>query len=79
MYEVFCLPDQLLVLEVSPDVAIDRKPDHLPEVVSVKSRAVRELATLAEGRRGTAVTRLDADRPLTEVVLDVQTRVWDAI
>lgn len=80
MYRTFRLPDQLVVLEVSPDVAIGRKPDHRAEVVSVKSRAVRELATLAEERRGTAtVTRVDADRPLDDVLLDVQTRLWDAL
>ena len=80
MYRTFRLPDQLVVLEVSPDVAIGRKPDHRAEVVSVKSRAVRELATLAEERRGTAtVTRVDADRPLEDVLLDVQTRLWDAL
>ena len=38
---------------------------------------MRELATLAEARGGTpAVSRVDADRPLEDVLLDVRTRVW---
>jgi thymidylate kinase len=80
IYRVFGLPDRLVVLEVTPAVAIGRKPDHRPEVVAVKTRAVRELATVAQERRGAlAVSLIDADRPLEEVLLDVRTRVWDAI
>ena len=80
MYRTFRLPDRLVVLEVSPDVAIGRKPDHRPEVVTVKSRAARELATIAEERRGTAVVaRVDADRPLRDVLHEVKARVWDAL
>lgn len=80
MYQGFALPDLLVVLEVSPDVAIDRKPDHRAEIVRVKSRAVRELAVLAQEHGGaTAVSRIDADRPLQEVLLDVQRTVWDAL
>ena len=80
MYREFRLPDRLIVLEVTPDVAIGRKPDHRPEIVTVKTRAVRELAALAQERRGAqTVSRIDADRPLEEVLLDAQARVWDAI
>jgi thymidylate kinase len=78
-YRTFTLPDLLLVLEVSPEVAIGRKPDHRPEVVTAKSRAAAELATLAERRASHAVARVDADRPLDEVLLEVRRRVWDAL
>ncbi len=78
-YRRFRLPDQLVVLDVSPDVAIGRKPDHKPDVVSRKSRAVRELVAIAEARGSAPVISIDADRPLEKVLLDVQMSVWDAL
>jgi hypothetical protein len=80
MYGGYRLPTHLVVLEVSPDVAITRKPDHRPEVISIKVRAMGELATLAENRGGSlGVVRIDANQPLSEVRRGVRSSVWDAL
>jgi energy-coupling factor transporter ATP-binding protein EcfA2 len=80
MYRTFRLPDQIVVLQVSPQVSVVRKPDHHLDVLAAKSRAAEELATLAEGRgRPVGVIRIDADRPLDEVLLALKARLWDVL
>jgi thymidylate kinase len=78
LYRTFGLPDCLFVLEVDPEIASRRKPDHDPQLIAAKARAAAELAELAE-LRGCAVIRLDANRPLESVLLDVKARLWDAL
>lgn len=79
-YRSFRLPDVLVVLEVDADVAARRKPDHQPAVLAAKSTAATALAALAEAR-GVPVrlVRVDANRPLEDVLRDVKTGLWDAI
>ncbi len=80
MYRRFRLPDHLVLLEVSPEVSIGRKPDHKPEVIAAKSRATLELATLAETAGEIPhVIRVDADRPLDQVLLDIKRELWDVL
>jgi hypothetical protein len=80
LHRRFELPDHLVVLEVSPDRSFDRKPDHRPEVLETKSRAVTELAAIVQGaEQGPHVIRVDADRPLRNVVLDIETGLWDVL
>ncbi len=79
IYGRFELPDELVVLRVSPDVSIARKPDHDHMTVTRKGRAVLQLARAAEAVMGSTVTVIDADRPFDEVLRRVQGRVWDAI
>jgi hypothetical protein len=78
-YAGFGLPEHLIVLRVSPEVSIDRKPDHRPEVLTTKSRAAAELAELARRSGRTNVIEVDADRPLSEVLLEVERSVWDVL
>jgi thymidylate kinase len=78
MYRRFGMPDHLVVLQVSPEVSIRRKPDHRPEVLAAKSRAAVELAELAE-RAGVDTIRVDADRPLDEVLLELERRLWGVL
>jgi thymidylate kinase len=80
MYRGIAVPDHLIVLGVSPEVSADRKPDHAFDVVEAKSRAAAELATLAErGKEPVSVIRVDANRPLEGVLLEVKTAVWDVL
>lgn len=80
MYRRFRLPDYLIVLDVSPETAADRKTDHTPNVLLAKSRAVSELAILAEASIGPAgVIRIDADRSLETVLRDIKARLWDVL
>jgi thymidylate kinase len=78
MYRRFRLPDHLFVLQAKPEVSAERKPDHALDVIVAKSRAVLELGTLAAAC-GAAVARIDADRPLDEVMLDTRSRLWDVL
>ena len=80
MYRGFGLPDQLIVLDVRPEVAVRRKPDHVPDLLAAKARAAVELAAFAETSSGPArVSRIDANRPLDAVLLDVKATVWDVL
>lgn len=78
LYRSFGLPDLLVVLHVSPEVSAGRKPDHRPEILAAKSGAADELAVLAE-RTETPVIRVDADRPLDAVLLEIEGKLWDAL
>lgn len=78
MYRRFGMPDHLVVLQVSPEVSSRRKPDHRPDVLEAKSRAAVELAELAE-RAGVDTIRVDADRPLDAVLLELKRRLWDVL
>jgi thymidylate kinase len=48
LYRKIHPPDILCVLDVSPDVSLQRKPDHQRAVIEAKSRVVSELALLAQ-------------------------------
>ena len=76
LYRRFVLPDHVVLLDVDPLVANGRKPDHRFDVICTKSRAAAELAGLAEAA-GAPVTRIDANRPLHRVLLDLKARLWD--
>jgi hypothetical protein len=80
LYRAFGLPDHLVVLHVSADVAAARKPDHRPDVLAAKALAADELAGLAARSDATIPPiRVDADRPLDAVLLDLKRRLWDVI
>ena len=73
-------PDFLFVLNVSPEVSMQRKPDHQRPVVEAKSRAVGDLASKAErGARKSGVIHLNADLPFEEVWSQLKTRVWEVL
>jgi hypothetical protein len=80
MYRRFGLPDQLIVLDVRPEVAGSRKPDHVPDLLAAKARAALDLAAFAEASSGPArVTRIDANRPLVAVLLEAKATVWNVV
>jgi hypothetical protein len=79
MYRRFRLPDELIALQVSLPVSVGRKPDHDPAILARKGRALTELAAIADLAPETIVTSIDADRPLNDVLLAIQSRVWDVL
>jgi thymidylate kinase len=80
IYRSFGLPDVLFVLDVSPEVSADRKPDHSLELIREKSRAAVELAELAEMRNAfVGVVKVDANRPLADVLREIQRKLWDVL
>ena len=80
MYRGFGVPEHLIVLDVRPEVALDRKPDHAFDVLVAKSRAAVELATLAErSNQPVSVIRVDANDSLEDVLLEIKRRLWDVL
>lgn len=68
-------PDLVIRLNVSPPVAVARKPEMALEEVTRRVQAVRSLTFGA----GAKVVDLDADQPLEEVLREVKWIVWSAM
>ncbi|MEP7227127.1 MAG: hypothetical protein ABI785_07185 [Gemmatimonadales bacterium] len=68
-------PDLVIRLNVSPAVAVARKPEMTVEEVARRVQAVRSMTFGA----GAKVVDVDADRPLEEVLREVKWIVWSAI
>jgi thymidylate kinase len=65
------MPDLVIKLVVSPEVAHARKPDHSLATIARKCALTRQLAF-----DGAAVVAIDADQPLDKVMLDAKRAVW---
>lgn len=73
-------PEHLFVLDVSPDVALQRKPDHRREQVQAKSRALRTLKGVVGPHAGAfELVYLSADQPLEEVLAGLKAHIWRVI
>lgn len=68
-------PDLVIRLNVTPAVAVERKPEMSLAEVERRTRAVQSIALPPQ----TQVVDVDADRPLGEVVREVKNLVWNAI
>ena len=75
LYQAIAPPDCIIALQVSPEVALARKPDHVPERVTAKSTALRKL----HGHHALRLTHVDADAPLEQVLLQVKRVVWSLL
>jgi thymidylate kinase len=74
------LPDHVVVLQVEPDVALARKPDHHRAAIEAKSAAAREAAALIGARLGAdRVSTVDAAMLLDEVLRTTKARLWDVL
>lgn len=80
MYRGFGVPDYLIVLDVRPEIAVARKPDHAFDILDRKAHAAREVAALAErsGER-VHVIRVNASMPLEEMILELKRKVWNVL
>jgi hypothetical protein len=79
MYRRFGLPDQLVVLQVAPEIAVARKPDHEREAIARKGRAAVELADVATATTNVRVVRVDANDSRDEVLATIAAQVWHAL
>lgn len=80
LYQRFTPPDAFLLLEVDPDVAIARKPDHDPVVVGEKVEGLVELERLMQSLRHRAMLmRIDSNRPWPEPLEQAQKSVWQVL
>jgi thymidylate kinase len=80
IYRRMRMPEHLVFLLASPGVSALRKPDHRLETLTAKAEAAEELANLAESSpEAVDVIRIDADRPLEVVLVEIKSRLWDAL
>jgi Mrp family chromosome partitioning ATPase/capsular polysaccharide biosynthesis protein/thymidylate kinase len=66
-------PDLVLKLEVTPETAARREPDMDPAVIRQRIEAVHRLVF-----SGARVVRVDAERPLGDVLRSVKSAIWNA-
>jgi GTPase SAR1 family protein len=67
-------PDHIFLLQVSPSVSAERKPDHEPEILAIKNQALQEME-----RGGLSITEINADQSLHQVLLEIKTALWDLL
>jgi thymidylate kinase len=73
-------PDYAFVLKVSPDISLQRKPDHKREAVETKSQTIGELIALAgSGGAKTNLVLIDADQPMDNVIRQLKEKAWDVL
>lgn len=78
LYRQMERPTLLLVLEVSPAVSLQRKPDHAWEAIVEKHAVLGRLTAVMEAN-GAAPIRIDADRPLDVVLNRLQREIWQRL
>jgi thymidylate kinase len=80
LYDRIRPPDYLAILNVSPEVSLQRKPDHKQDVVEAKSLLIRQMTALAESEsRGLQRIHLNADLPFEEVFQQLKRNVWEIL
>ncbi|MDI9547488.1 MAG: hypothetical protein QM346_07780 [Chloroflexota bacterium] len=73
-------PDILFVLDVNPEVALQRKPDHERSAVEAKSRAIGELAAMSSDALSEfRLVHVDAGQPLDAVLRRLKAQIWKAL
>jgi thymidylate kinase len=80
IYRQIAPPDHYIVLDVSPEVSLQRKPDHDGEAICAKSHLLRRIIETA-GHQSTSfnLIRIDADLPFAEVVNQLKRNVWQLL
>jgi len=80
LYDSFQPPGCFCVLDVSPRVSLERKPDHSLETVQRKSAAIAALITPAgnDGQNARLI-HIDADLPLDEVTRQLKANIWQLL
>lgn len=80
LYRQMRRPDYVFVLKVSPDISLQRKPDHKREAVETKSQTIGELIALAgSGDAGINLVSIDADQPIDNVIQQLKEKVWEVL
>jgi thymidylate kinase len=74
IYERIGLPDCLILLHVSPNIALQRKPDHTPEKIEPKIQAVERM-----DRQGLQIIDIDADQPFERTSLQTKSALWNIL
>lgn len=74
IYRKIRLPDYLFVLNVSPEVSAQRKPDHKQEKLETKIESLDNME-----QDGLCVIHINADQPLEQTLLQIKTALWDLL
>ena len=73
-------PRHYLLLNVSPEVSLQRKPDHDPTAVTAKAQFLTQFAAEMEGGDGQVnLLTINADLPFAEVERQLKTAVWQVL
>ena len=64
-------PDYIFILHVSPQVSLQRKPDHDPKMILAKSQALKQME-----KGSLHVIDVDADIPIEGVLLNIKSELW---
>ena len=76
LYERFAPADHTILLNVTPQVSQQRKPDHTLETIWMKDGSVQELQSELSDKGASNWTRQNADLPLEEVLLQLKRKIW---
>jgi hypothetical protein len=73
-------PRHYLLLNVSPEVSLQRKPDHDLTAVTAKARFLTQFAAEIEGDdKKVDLLTINADLPFAEVERQLKTAVWQVL
>lgn len=78
LYRRMHLPDLLIVLEVSPEVSFQRKPDHQLETIVEKNKVLERLTTEMEAE-GWHIVRIDANQQFETVLSHLKREIWQRL
>lgn len=80
LYRRFDTLDLILILDVNPQVSVERKPDHSIETIQAKYSALLRLKTeLKEESDRWKWLSVDSNNPIEQVLLDLKTAVWSEL
>jgi thymidylate kinase len=80
LYRKFDYLDFITVLDVNPEVSIERKPDHSMETIVAKNVALSQLKTdLSKAPEQWNWISIDSDLPIDQVLLNIKAAVWSQL
>ncbi len=80
IYRQISPPRHYLLLNVSPAVSLQRKPDHDPTAVTAKAQFLNKFAAEMEGEdEKVNLLTINADLPFAEVEHQLKTAVWQVL
>lgn len=70
-------PDVIVFLQVSPEISIQRKPDHQEAVIRLKSETITHLANRKNWEQADCRSiQIDADQPYDQVLSQLKQELW---
>lgn len=76
LYKRFAPAGYTIILDVTPEISQQRKPDHTLETIRGKDASIRELQARLRASNAASWSIQDADLPLDEVLLQLKRKIW---